>query len=137
LARDNVIVSTIQKVRFPSARRDWLATEICGTLAVVSTALAIAALGFLLGMRHATDSDHVIAVATIVSREKSTVSAAIVGALWGLGHTTTITIVGAAIILFKMRIPPRLGLSMELLVACMLILLGALNLTGVMVRIMR
>ena len=106
-----------------------------GDLTVVSTALAIAALGLLLGMRHATDSDHVIAVTTIVSREKSTASAAIVGALWGLGHMATITLVGTAIILFKLRIPPRLGLSMELLVASMLILLGALNLTGLMSRI--
>lgn len=102
----------------------------------MSTALAVAALGLLLGMRHATDSDHVVAVATIVSREKTTMSAAIVGALWGLGHTATITIVGTAIILLKLRIPPRFGLSMELLVACMLILLGALNLTGLMPRIM-
>lgn len=108
-----------------------------GHLAIVPTALTIAALGLLLGMRHATDSDHVIAVTTIISREKSTLSAAIVGALWGFGHTMTITIVGAAIILFKMRIPPRLGLTMELLVACMLILLGALNLTGLMAQIMK
>lgn len=103
----------------------------------MSTALAIAVLGLLLGMRHATDSDHVIAVTTIVSRERSAFSAAIVGALWGLGHTITITAVGTAIILFKIRIPPRLGLTMELLVACMLILLGALNLTGLMARVMK
>lgn len=88
-------------------------------------------------MRHATDADHVIAVTTIVSRERSALSAMIVGALWGLGHTITITGVGAAIILFKMRIPPRLGLTMELLVAFMLILLGALNLTGLMARMMK
>lgn len=88
-------------------------------------------------MRHATDSDHVVAITTIVSREKSAFSAAIIGALWGLGHTITITIVGAAIILLKLRIPPRVGLSMELLVACMLILLGALNLTGLMGQIVK
>jgi len=103
---------------------------------MMSTALAIAALGLLLGMRHATDADHVIAVTTIVSRERSLFSASIVGALWGVGHTITITLVGAAIILFKMRIPPRLGLTMELSVACMLILLGVLNLTGLMVQLL-
>ncbi len=103
----------------------------------MSAALAVAVLGLVLGMRHATDADHVVAVTTIVSRERSTVSAMIIGALWGLGHTITITGVGAAIILFKMRISPRLGLTMELLVACMLILLGALNLTGLMARVMK
>jgi high-affinity nickel-transport protein len=51
---------------------------------------AILALGFFLGMRHATDSDHVVAVTTIVSREKSIRSASLVGALWGIGHTVTI-----------------------------------------------
>lgn len=88
-------------------------------------------------MRHATDSDHVVAITTIVSRERSAVSAAIIGALWGLGHTITITIVGASIIFFKLRIPPRVGLSMELLVACMLILLGVLNLTGLIGQIVK
>ena len=47
-------------------------------------------LGFLLGMRHATDPDHVIAVATIVTRQRSPRSAALIGSLWGLGHTATI-----------------------------------------------
>ena len=100
------------------------------------TALAIMALGLFLGMRHATDPDHVVAVTTIVSRERTTVNAAIIGALWGLGHTVTILVVGSAIILLKLTIPPTLGLSMELSVACMLILLGALNLTGLTRRAM-
>jgi len=56
----------------------------------------------------------------------------VIGALWGMGHTLTIFLVGAAIILFKVAIPPRLGLSMEFAVGLMLILLGVLNLTGVL-----
>jgi len=93
--------------------------------------LAILAIGFFLGMRHATDPDHVIAVSTIVSRERSLSKASLIGAFWGLGHTITIVIVGAAIILFNLVIPARLGLTMEFAVSLMLILLGILNLTGV------
>ena len=102
----------------------------------MTTFLAIALLGFFLGMRHATDPDHVVAVTTIVSRERTLLHATLIGALWGLGHTFTILVVGSAIILFKFTIPPRLGLSMELSVGFMLIVLGVLNLTGVMRRAM-
>jgi ABC-type nickel/cobalt efflux system permease component RcnA len=89
-------------------------------------------LGLFLGMRHSTDPDHVVAVSTIVSRQRSIRSSATIGLLWGLGHTLTIFLVGSAIIIFGVVIPPRLGLSMEFCVALMLILLGVLNLTGVM-----
>jgi len=88
-------------------------------------------LGLFLGMRHSTDPDHVVAVSTIVSRQGSIRSSATIGLLWGLGHTLTIFLVGSAIIIFGVVIPPRLGLSMEFCVALMLILLGVLNLTGV------
>ena len=96
---------------------------------------AIVGLGLFLGMRHSTDPDHVVAVSTIVSRERSVGQGAVIGMMWGLGHTLTIFMVGAAIILFKLTIPPRLGLSMEMAVAAMLILLGVLNLTGVLQRV--
>lgn len=93
--------------------------------------LAVIGVGFLLGVRHATDPDHVVAVSTIVSRQRSIRHAGLIGALWGVGHTITIFLVGAAIILFNLAIPPRIGLAMELAVGLMLILLGVLNLTGV------
>lgn len=92
-------------------------------------------LGLLLGMRHALDPDHVIAVATIVTRERSPWAAAIIGSLWGVGHTVTIAIVGSAIIIFDVVIPPRVGLAMEFAVAVMLIALGVLSLTGVLRRV--
>lgn len=92
--------------------------------------LTIVAVGFFLGMRHATDPDHVIAVSTIVSREHSIRSAMLIGGFWGLGHTLTILGVGSVIVLFNIVIPPRLGLSMELCVGLMLMLLGVLNLSG-------
>src|SRR5258708_5271355 len=96
------------------------------------TLLSIISLGFFLGMRHATDADHVIAVTTIVSRQRSIRNAALIGALWGVGHTITILVVGSAIILFGLVVPPRIGLTMELSVGLMLILLGILNLSGMM-----
>ena len=96
--------------------------------------LFIGGLGLLLGMRHSTDPDHVVAVSTIVSKQRSIRQAGLIGTIWGLGHTLTIFAVGSMIILFGVVIPPRLGLSMEFSVALMLILLGVLNLTGVMQR---
>lgn len=97
--------------------------------------LAVCVLGFFLGMRHATDPDHVIAVTTIVSRYRTTAAAAMIGALWGVGHTLTILVVGAGIILLGWVIPPRVGLSLELSVGVMLIVLGFMNLTGVLQQI--
>lgn len=94
--------------------------------------ISIVALGFFLGMRHATDPDHVIAVSTIVSRHRSVKHAAVIGAIWGVGHTLTILLVGGGIILFGWVIPARIGLSMEFSVGLMLILLGVLNLTGIL-----
>jgi len=98
----------------------------------MTSALLILGIGFFLGMRHATDPDHVVAVSTIISREKTLSRAGWIGVLWGVGHTITILIVGAAIILFGFVIPPRLGLALEFSVALMLVLLGVLNLTGAM-----
>ena len=85
----------------------------------------------MLGMRHATDPDHIVAVTTIVSRERSVVKAAGIGAVWGIGHTITLLLVGGAIIAFKVAFNARLGLSLELSVAIMLIVLGLLNIFDV------
>jgi ABC-type nickel/cobalt efflux system permease component RcnA len=93
----------------------------------VISLLSIVALGFFLGMRHATDPDHVVAVTTIVSRQRDLKRAALTGISWGIGHTVTILVVGAGIILFNLVIPPRIGLSMEFSVAIMLIILGLVN----------
>jgi high-affinity nickel permease len=94
--------------------------------------LSIIAIGFFLGMRHATDPDHVIAVTTIVSRQNKISRAALTGIFWGVGHTLTIFVVGTAIILFGVVIPARIGLSMELSVALMLVLLGVMNVAAFM-----
>ncbi len=92
------------------------------------SAVSAALLGFLLGLKHATDADHVVAVTTIVSRERSFGRAARIGALWGLGHSVTVIVIGGALVVFRLAMPPRLGLGLEFVVAMMLILLGFTNL---------
>jgi ABC-type nickel/cobalt efflux system permease component RcnA len=99
------------------------------------TLLATLLLGFFLGVRHATDPDHVVAVSTIVGREPSRRGALWIGAAWGVGHTATILAVGGAIVIFNLVIPARLGLSMELTVAVMLVVLGLLNLRSAVQRL--
>jgi hypothetical protein len=86
--------------------------------------LGLAILGLLLGIRHSTDPDHVIAVTAILTRERRLATAARIGIVWGLGHTLTVLAVGAAIIFLKIHIPVRIGLGMEFAVALALILLG-------------
>jgi hypothetical protein len=97
----------------------------------MTTLFSILLLGFFLGMRHATDADHVIAITTIVSRQRNVGGAALTGIFWGIGHTLTLLVVGGAIILFGFVIPERLGLSFEFCVALMLILLGVFNLHAI------
>jgi cytochrome c biogenesis protein CcdA len=92
--------------------------------------LALAGVGLALGIRHATDSDHVVAVTAIAARYKRIGPAARVGMLWGLGHTLTICVVGALIILLNVTLPPRVGLGLEFLVGIALVVVGALNLAG-------
>lgn len=99
------------------------------------TPLSVLALGLFLGVRHATDADHVVAVSTIVSREGSSRSALWVGAVWGMGHTLTILLIGGSIIWLGLVIPPRVGLAMELCVAIMLMVLGVMNVMGALQRI--
>ena len=93
---------------------------------------ALLALGFLLGMRHATDADHVVAVSTIVSRERTLRATAPMGIAWGIGHTATILVVGGMMVVFGVVISPRMGLGMELSVAFMLIMLGAMSLRSIL-----
>lgn len=85
-------------------------------------------LGALLGLRHATDADHVVAVTAIVARERSLWRAARIGALWGVGHTLTLVLLGGAMVVFRLVIPPRIGLGLEFGVAIMLVGLGYANL---------
>lgn len=100
---------------------------------MLTALLSVTLVGFVLGMRHATDPDHVVAVTTIVSQQRSLGRAVRTGVLWGVGHTATILLAGGAIILLKVQlsaIPARVGLSLEFAVAVMLVVLGLLTLAG-------
>ena len=92
--------------------------------------LAVIALGLVLGVRHATDPDHVVAVTAIAARSQRIAPAALVGVLWGLGHSLTILVVGGAIVLFNLVVPPRVGLAFEFVVGLALALVGVVNLLG-------
>jgi high-affinity nickel-transport protein len=84
-------------------------------------------LGLLLGIRHAADPDHVVAVGVIATRTRGLWPAARLGVLWGAGHTVTLFIVASGIILFNLVVPPRLGLALEFTVAIALVTLGLIN----------
>jgi hypothetical protein len=85
-------------------------------------------LGFLLGVQHATDPDHLVAVATIVTRERRFRDGAVIGAFWGVGHMLTLTIAGVIVLALGLRPGPRLSMGLELVVAAMLVVLGMVRL---------
>jgi ABC-type nickel/cobalt efflux system permease component RcnA len=86
--------------------------------------IAALALGILLGLRHALDPDHVVAVSTIVSEYRNPLRSFWVGISWGLGHTTTLLLAGIVIIALRLTIPDRLALFLEFGVGIMLVGLG-------------
>jgi high-affinity nickel permease len=88
------------------------------------TLITTLGLGFILGLKHALDADHIVAVSTIVSEHKSISKSTLVGTFWGLGHTASLFLVGLLVILLRLVIPPKLALLMEFGVAVMLVLLG-------------
>jgi len=81
-------------------------------------------IGFLLGLQHAVEADHLAAVSTIVSEKKSLFSASIVGGLWGLGHTISLFAVGVVVIFLKLQISEIAETRLEAVVGVMLIILG-------------
>jgi high-affinity nickel-transport protein len=88
------------------------------------TVLPSLALGFVLGVRHATDADHIAAIGTLVSDGRSARRAAYIGAAWGVGHSLSVLVVGGALVLLRLPMPVRVALSLEFAVALMLIGLG-------------
>ncbi len=85
---------------------------------------SVLGIGFLLGLRHATEADHLAAVSTIVSEKKSVFTATIVGGLWGLGHTISLFVVGLVVIFLKLQISESVEARLEGVVGIMLVLLG-------------
>lgn len=86
--------------------------------------LAAAAIGLILGLRHAFEPDHLAAVSTLATRESRLWPAARLGLAWGVGHTATIGVVALVIIALGIRLPESLWPAAELVVAALLILLG-------------
>ena len=93
-------------------------------VAVNETGFALFGLGFALGVRHALDPDHLVAVSTIVSRNNSIVRSSFAGALWGLGHTASLFLCGTIVLALRITIPERFVAMAESAVAVMLVLLG-------------
>jgi len=91
-------------------------------------ALSAVALGFVLGLQHATDPDHLVAVATIVTRERRLAAGAAIGLLWALGHTLALAAAGSLVVALGVAVPDAIASGLELAVAAMIVLLGALRL---------
>jgi len=87
--------------------------------------LSVLALGLLLGIKHAVEPDHIVAVSTIASKSGSLLRASLAGVFWGIGHTATLFAAGIAVIALKGDIPDTWALSLEFLVGLMLVCLGA------------
>src|ERR687893_1727255 len=90
----------------------------------MDSALPLLGLGFVLGLKHATEADHLGAVSTIVSEHRSIWRSAAVGGLWGLGHTASLFVAGAVLIALRVPVPEGVATALELLVALMIVLLG-------------
>jgi hypothetical protein len=86
---------------------------------------SLVALGFVLGLRHAIEADHLAAISTIVTERRSLLSSSLVGALWGFGHTLALLIAGVGVLLLRYKLTDRMAHVFELCVGIMLVLLGA------------
>ena len=86
--------------------------------------ISVLLIGFLLGLQHAVEADHLAAVSTIVSEKKNLWTASLVGGLWGIGHTVSLFVVGLLVILLKFQISETTETRLEAVVGGMLILLG-------------
>lgn len=97
-------------------------------------ALALLGLGLVFGLKHATEVDHVVAVSTIVSEHRNVFRSALVGGLWGVGHTVSLLVVGIVVLVFRSAIPVPIANWLEFAVALMIIGLGVIALTRVLRR---
>ena len=92
---------------------------------VETSILLVLGIGFVLGLKHATDPDHIVAVTTFIGKEKRIARGCAIGLFWGLGHTLALSIVGLAVVGLKIPMSKWLAERLELGVAAMLIILGA------------
>jgi ABC-type nickel/cobalt efflux system permease component RcnA len=102
-------------------RNAYILTGIFGTLMTIT----LLGLGFVLGLKHALDADHIAAVAALASRERGLIRSSVLGMYWGLGHTTALLLAAIILLTLEIRIPETVALFLEFGVACMLVLIGA------------
>jgi len=86
--------------------------------------LTLLSLGFIIGLRHAMETDHVAAVASIATRSQSVTNTIRQGAFWGVGHTLTLFLFGSLVLLMDAVIPETLAAALEFMVGVMLLGLG-------------
>src|SRR5262245_24619410 len=115
--REERAALSLRLLRF---QQDTIRAESMPVLELVTST----GLGSLLGMRHALEPDHLAAVSTLVAEERDGYKAAWLGACWGAGHTLTLLVVGAALVVLRTEMPPPAAVVFELFVALMLIGLG-------------
>ena len=96
----------------------------------METVLGLLFLGFFLGIMHAFEADHMIAVSSLVAKTKNIKKSSLLGAIWGVGHTTMLLIVGVVVLATKAVIPQNIALSFEFIVGIMLVVLGLSNIFG-------
>jgi ABC-type nickel/cobalt efflux system permease component RcnA len=94
------------------------------SLVLIESSASILTLGFLLGLKHATEADHLAAVSTIVTERKSLTGSAWVGGLWGLGHTISLLLAGIFVLLLDFQISEQTENWLEFCVGVMLVFLG-------------
>ncbi len=95
---------------------------------------AVLGFGLILGFKHATEADHVVAVSSIVSEHRKIVKVALVGGLWGLGHTVMLVAVGIVVLMLGIAIPERVSRYLEFGVGLMIIGLSGAALTRALRR---
>lgn len=90
-----------------------------------ASTFALLGLGLIFGLKHATEVDHVVAISTIVSQNRSLLLSTMVGALWGAGHTAALLVTGVIVVSSRVAIPERVSSWLEFCVALMILGLGA------------
>jgi high-affinity nickel permease len=99
-------------------------SEALVVASAATSTVGVLTFGFLLGLKHATEADHVVAISTVVSQGKGLLKSAIVGGFWGLGHTVSLFLAGIFVLLLDFQINAQTERSLEMFVGIMLTLLG-------------
>ena len=122
-----VSAGIVTVIGFGIAAESFAGTGLLGDTSLLfqTEALIVLGLGLLLGLKHATDADHIVAVTTFVSESKSLWRSCGIGVFWGIGHTLSLALAGFVVIVFKVSIPGWLETRLEFIVALMLMALGA------------